>query len=235
MDSTQDTTIQKGIVHWLAREILGSVIVMGILFGITGRWDWWMGWALAGMYILLTAFSAIFILPVNPGMLVERAQPHNDTRKWDTTLVGIMGLLMLFEYALASLDVRFGWTPQFPLAVQISGLIVAVAGYDCLIIWAMVSNTFFVTTVRIQTDRQHRVVSHGPYRYIRHPGYLGILVTHLGIPLMLNSLWAFIPAVLIAAILVARTVLEDKTLHAELPGYANYAEFVRYRLLPGIW
>jgi protein-S-isoprenylcysteine O-methyltransferase Ste14 len=235
MNATQDTTIKKGIIRWLARETLGNIVVIGILFGITGRWDWWMGWALSGMYILLTALSAIFILPVNPSMLVERAQPHTDKRKWDTTLVGIMGILMLFEYALASLDVRMGWTPQLPFAIQIFGLVAAVVSYDFLIVWAMVSNTFFVTTVRIQTDRQHSVISNGPYRYIRHPGYLGILLMHLSVPLMLNSLWAFIPAFLIAVILVARTTLEDKTLHTELPGYEDYAERVRYRLLPGLW
>ena len=99
----------------------------------------------------------------------------------------------------------------------------------------MVSNAFFVTTVRIQTERQHTVASGGPYRYVRHPGYLGTLLLHLGVPFMLNSLWAIIPASLFVLVVIVRTALEDKALHAELSGYKEYAERVRYRLLPGVW
>ena len=99
----------------------------------------------------------------------------------------------------------------------------------------MVSNAFFVATVRIQTERQHTVASSGPYRYVRHPGYLGTLLLHLGVPFMLNSLWAVIPALMLTLVLIARTALEYKTLRAELSGYKEYAERVRYRLLPGAW
>jgi protein-S-isoprenylcysteine O-methyltransferase Ste14 len=131
--------------------------------------------------------------------------------------------------------VRLGWSPQFPLALQIIGLVVAVLGHDFLLVWAMVSNAFFVATVRIQTDRQHTVTSSGPYRFVRHPGYLGAILLHLGTPFMLNSLWAIIPAGLTILVLIVRTRLEDKTLQAELPGYADYVVRVHYRLFPGLW
>jgi protein-S-isoprenylcysteine O-methyltransferase Ste14 len=233
--STQDPRVRRGAIRWLVRETLGNLILIAILFGIVGRWDWWMGWALSGVYIIWTALTAILILPVNPEMLAERARPHPDTKKWDVVLLGLMGLFMVAQYVIASLDVRFSWSPQFPMALQIIGLIAAVVGNDILLVWAMVSNSFFVATVRIQTERGQTVVSGGPYRYVRHPGYLAALLLHLGVPFMLNSLWALIPAVLIALVLVVRTKLEDETLQAELPGYKEYAERVRYRLVPGIW
>ncbi|MDD5469133.1 MAG: isoprenylcysteine carboxylmethyltransferase family protein [Anaerolineales bacterium] len=230
-----DAKVRLGAIRWLARETMGNLILIAILFGIVGRWDWWMGWALSGIYIFWTAATAILILPTNPAMLAERSRPHADTRKWDVALMGAAGLLMVAEYVLASLDVRFSWSSQLPSILRAIGLVAAVAGYDILLVWAMVSNAFFVTTVRIQTERQHTVVSGGPYRFVRHPGYLGDLLLHWGVPFMLNSLWAIIPAVLLTLVLVARTALEDKTLHAELPGYTEYAERVRYRLLPGVW
>ena len=234
-NSTQDSKVRIGAIRWLVRETLGNLILIAILFGIVGRWDWWMGWALSVIYILWTVSTAILILPVNPAMLAERARPHADVKKWDMALLGAMGLLMVAEYAIASLDVRWSWSPPLPLVLQGIGLVVAILGYDFLLVWAMVSNAFFVATIRIQTDRQHSVASSGPYRYVRHPGYLGILLLHLGVPFMLNSLWAIIPAIMTALVLIVRTALEDKTLHAELSGYKEYTERVRYRLLPGVW
>ena len=234
-NSQQDFKIKKGAVRWLARETMGNLILIAILFGIVGRWDWWMGWALSAMYILWSAATAILILPVNPAMLAERARPNKDSKKWDMVLLSVMGLLMIGEYVTASLDVRLGWSLQFPLAVQIIGFIVALLGHDFLLVWAMVSNAFFVATVRIQMDRQHAVASGGPYRIVRHPGYLGAILLHLGTPFMLNSLWAIIPAGLTILVLIVRTILEDKMLQTELPGYAEYADRVRYRLIPGLW
>ncbi len=231
----QDTKVKTGAIRWLVRETLGNLILIAILFGVVGRWDWWMGWALSGMYVLWSASIAVLILPVNPAMLAERARPYKDIKKWDMVVLVLMGNLMIVEYVIASLDVRLGWSPQLPLALQIPGLLIAVFGHNFLFVWAMVSNAFFVATVRIQTDRQHEVASNGPYRYVRHPGYLGALLLHLGTPFMLNSLWALIPAGMTVLVLIVRTILEDKMLQAELPGYVEYANRVRYRLLPGVW
>lgn len=234
-NSNQDSKVKIGAIRWLIRETLGNLMLITILFGIVGRWDWWMGWALSAIYILWSAATAILILPVNPAMLAERARPNKDTKKWDVLLLSLMGLLMIVEYITASLDVRLGWSPQLPLFVQIVGLLVSVFGHDFLLVWAMASNAFFVATVRIQTDRQHAVVSSGPYRFVRHPGYLGAILLHLGTPFMLNSLWALIPAGLTIIVLIVRTKLEDKTLQADLSGYVEYSKRVRYRLFPGLW
>jgi protein-S-isoprenylcysteine O-methyltransferase Ste14 len=104
-----------------------------------------------------------------------------------------------------------------------------------LVVWAMVENPFFEPTVRIQEDRGHRVVSTGPYAVVRHPGYLSGILWTSSIPLIIGSLYAFIPAVLYGVLMVLRTHLEDRTLKDELAGYEEYSEKVRYRLFPGIW
>jgi len=234
-NSNRNPEVRRGAIRWIIRETLGNLILIGILFGIVGRWDWWMGWALSGIYIIWSVASAVLILPVNPAMLAERARPSKETRKWDMFLLSSMGLLMVVEYVVASLDVKWGWSPELPIVLKIIALLIAMFGYDILLVWSMVSNAFFVATVRIQTDRNHSVTTSGPYQYVRHPGYVGTILLDLMVPFMLNSLWAVIPGVLSALVLVIRTSMEDKTLIEELPGYKEYAERVHYRLIPGIW
>ncbi len=235
MDIPTSSTMNRGALRWLLRETLGNLTLIAILFGIVGRWNWPMGWALSGIYILWSLSCAVLILPHNPAMLAERAHVHPDRREWDIRLLGAMGILMVLQYVLASLDVRLGWTPPLPPGVRLAGLTLAILGYDGLLVWAMVTNAFFVATMRIQKERQQTVVSSGPYRLVRHPGYLGTMLLHLGVPFMLNALWALIPGVLIASVLIARTAREDRALHAELPGYPEYAARVRFRLFPGVW
>ena len=112
---------------------------------------------------------------------------------------------------------------------QIGAMLIVIAGY-ALVVWATGTNAFFSQVVRIQTERGHTVVSSGPYRYVRHPAYVGMILVVLGAPIMLGSWWALIPGVISAVLVIVRTALEDKTLQAELPGYADYAQRTRYRL-----
>ncbi len=231
----QNHNPKKGALRWLLRETIGNLVLILILFGLVGRWDWWNGWALSAVYILWSLGSIIFILPVNPQMLAERSRPQKGAKKWDLAMVSAMSVFLLATYIIACLDVRFGWATPFPLWAQITGLVAAVLGYDVILMWSMVSNAYFTAIVRIQTDRQHTVATGGPYRFVRHPGYVGTILCYLATPFLLGSLWAMIPAVLAAGVLVVRTGLEDKTLHEELPGYLEYAQQTRYRLVPGIW
>jgi protein-S-isoprenylcysteine O-methyltransferase Ste14 len=101
--------------------------------------------------------------------------------------------------------------------------------------WAQAVNKFFEPTVRIQTDRGQTVIDTGPYAVVRHPGYASWLPLSAGLALCLGSVWALIPAGLSSLVLIVRTHWEDQTLHAELPGYKEYAQRVRYRLLPWVW
>jgi protein-S-isoprenylcysteine O-methyltransferase Ste14 len=114
------------------------------------------------------------------------------------------------------------------------GAVLTIVGY-AILIWAMSANRFFSPLVRIQQERGHRVADSGPYRIIRHPGYLGAIGFSIGVPLLLGSLWALIPGLMSAGLYVLRTNLEDNTLASELPGYRKYLEQVRCRLLPGVW
>jgi protein-S-isoprenylcysteine O-methyltransferase Ste14 len=142
--------------------------------------------------------------------------------------------MLLPLWVVAGLDVRFHWTGGMPVAFHLGGLLANVLGY-ALFLWAMVSNAFFAEGVRIQQERGHAVATGGPYRYVRHPGYVGAIVASVGTPFLLGSLWGLIAAVLSATLYVVRTGLEDKTLMQELPGYADYARQTRHRLLPGFW
>lgn len=227
--------VKKTALRWLVRETIGNLFLIAILFGIVGRLNWWNGWALSAIYILWTLGSIIFILPVNPQMLAERSRPTAGGKKWDVVMVGIMGVFLMAAYVIACLDVRFGWSRPFPLYAQIIGVVVAMLGYDVLLVWSMIANAYFTAIIRIQTERQHRVASGGPYRLIRHPGYVGTILTHLATPFLLGSAWALIPAILAVIVLVVRTGLEDKTLQAELPGYKQYTQKTPYRLIPGVW
>jgi protein-S-isoprenylcysteine O-methyltransferase Ste14 len=221
-------------VRAVVREAIGVVFVAVTLFIPAGTLNWAMGWALVGLYAVWVAAMALILMPNNPDLLIERATRKKGNKTWDTVILSIVGLTTIAKYILAGLDVRFEWTAQMPLALQIAALVVAALGY-ALGTWAMGANAFFSKIVRIQKDRGHAVATGGPYRYLRHPGYLGTIVFELATPIMLGSLWALIPGGLGALLLIIRTVLEDRTLHEELDGYEKYAQKVRYRLLPGIW
>jgi protein-S-isoprenylcysteine O-methyltransferase Ste14 len=177
--------------------------------------------------------NSLFLLPRNPELIAERAQ-FKSARPWDEAIMLFITPLPFIAMILAGLDVRFGWTEGFPLSAQFLGLMFTILGYG-LVSWAMVSNKYFSSTVRIQTERDHRVVSGGPYRYLRHPGYLGMIMASLAMPILLGSFWALIPMLLLGAGYVARSALEDRTLKAELNGYEAYAKQTRYRLVPWLW
>jgi protein-S-isoprenylcysteine O-methyltransferase Ste14 len=225
----------KTALRWLIRETVGNLFLVAILFGIVGRWDWWNGWALAAIYLLWTLGSIIFIMPNNAQMLAERSRPKAGFKNWDFILVAAMGVFTLAAYLISCLDVRFGWSPPIPLGIEIAALFICMLGYDGLLLWSMVVNTFFTAIIRIQSEREHSVVNRGPYRLVRHPGYLASILTYGFTPLLLGSLWGLIPAVAAGIVLVVRTGLEDKTLKAELPGYQEYTRQTLYRLIPGIW
>jgi protein-S-isoprenylcysteine O-methyltransferase Ste14 len=225
----------EGIARW-AGQMTGGLVVFGaILFLAAGRLDWLAGWAYLGMNALTQVLTAIVLIPRRPEMLAERSRVREGTKGWDRFLapaVVIVGALVVL--ITAGLDARFAWTA--PIGIALWGLALALAfGCQMFFLWAMASNPFFATTIRIQDDRGHRVVSGGPYRLVRHPGYLGSLLYNLAIPLALGSLWTFLPALLTNVLIVVRTGLEDRTLRAELPGYREYAAVVRYRLFPGVW
>jgi protein-S-isoprenylcysteine O-methyltransferase Ste14 len=225
---------QQGITRWLVREYMGVVVVALSLFLPAGRWDWGWGWALVAIYLLWTSANTLLLWRRNPDLLVERATRHKDIKSWDTAIMSVVGLLTLAKHTTAGLDVRYSWSVGPAPSLRVILWLVAASGY-ALGTWAMVSNAYFTTLNRIQTERGHAVADGGPYRYVRHPGYSGVVLFELATPLVLGSWWALIFGVVNAALIVARTALEDRSLKADLPGYTEYAEKTRYRLLPGVW
>jgi protein-S-isoprenylcysteine O-methyltransferase Ste14 len=231
-------TQQNKPVLW--RAIVQMVIIILIApfipMIISSQWDWWQAWAYAVVSILSFILSRLVVVRKHPDLIKERARfmQAKDTKPWDKVLAPLLGLGSILILVVTGLDKYYGWAFASNLTVNLIALTGIVLGYG-FSSWALIENRFFSGTVRIQTERGHHVVSTGPYRIMRHPGYAGGLFGYVFIPLLLDSLWAFIPAILLVIVMVTRTALEDKTLQAELPGYKEYAQKTRYRLLPGIW
>lgn len=218
-------------------QLVFVLIVMPLLpMLISGAWAWWEAW----IYAVLTFFGFMISRGLasrrHPDILDERARSMGlqGAKSWDKILAPVVALGSFVILIVAGVDKLNGWTAPYSITAKIATVIVIVVGY-ALGTWALVENKFFSGVVRIQSDRGHRVVTTGPYRFVRHPGYAGALWTYLAMPILLDSIWAFIPALLLVFALVLRTSLEDQTLQAELPGYKEYTQKTRYRLFPGIW
>jgi protein-S-isoprenylcysteine O-methyltransferase Ste14 len=208
-----------------------------VLFGSSGQLDWWMGWIYIGMTTAFSMGSRIIMFRKYPDLIADRAKlsDKDDTKSWDKTLaplVAILGPTVMLP--VAGLDMRFAWSPNLPLVFQVTDLVITALGYS-LGVWATAVNRFFSSVVRIQQERGHSTITSGPYRYVRHPGYAGGILVNSAMSLVLDSLWALIPAVLVNCLLIVRTALADRTLHEELVGYSDYAGRVCYRLFPGVW
>jgi protein-S-isoprenylcysteine O-methyltransferase Ste14 len=231
-------TQQNKPVIWrtIVQMVIVVVIAPFIPLIISARWDWWQAWAYAVSSILAFAISRLIVARKHPDLIAERARfmDAKDTKPWDKILAPLLGLGSILILVVAGLDKYYGWSSASNSALNLVALIGIVLGYG-FSSWALIENRFFAGTVRIQTERGHYVISTGPYRIVRHPGYAGGLFGYVFIPLLLDSFWAWIPTILLAVVMITRTALEDKTLQAELPGYKEFAQKTRYRLLPGIW
>ena len=213
--------------------VLGVIPLLPML--ISGKWDWWQAWVMAGIFVLGFLVSRAIAARKTPDILKERANynQQENTQPWDKWLSPAVAFGSVFILLVAGLDAKYRWSAGFSGLVEMIGLALILLGY-LLGTYAFVTNAFFSGTVRIQDDRGHKVVSDGPYAWVRHPGYLGSLITNLGIPLLLDSAWAYIPAIIFNILFIVRTLLEDQFLQQNLEGYREFAQKVRYRLFPGI-
>jgi protein-S-isoprenylcysteine O-methyltransferase Ste14 len=211
------------------------VIPMLPLF-ISWQWDWWEAWAYALINILGFAISRILAGRKHPDLIRERSRylQHPNPEPWDKSLSPLMGLWGALIPITAGLGARFDLSAGFNGGLKILSLIIFLLGYG-LSSYALMENRFFSGMVRIQTERGHHVISSGPYRWVRHPGYTGAIINYLMVPFLLDSIWTFLPVILSTIFIFIRTALEDQTLQKKLPGYQEYAGQVKYRLIPGIW
>lgn len=228
--------VRDKINKWVIQAAVGVIGYGVVLFLAAGTLDWAWGWVLLAILTALMASHPLLLIPINPELLAEREKGilAEGVKAWDKWITSASGGMMIFTWIIAGLDVRLKWTGSMPVAIHLAGTLFVLLGY-ALFMWAMVSNAFFSEGVRIQKERGHAVATSGPYRFVRHPGYLGTIVAHLATPFLLGSPWALIPAGLLSALFVLRTLLEDKMLLEELPGYRTFAGRTRFRLLPPIW
>ena len=225
---------QPAVRRRMIQVLLTFLIQAALLFTSAGTLVWPIAWVLQAEYIAIFFLNRYYFLRDKPELIAERGKPKQGVKKWDKIITAVLMPFNLSLLVIIGLDKRFTWSPDFPLTLQITGLFL-IAGGQLLFSWAMASNPFFSTLVRIQKDRGQIVAQQGPYRFVRHPGYVGYILFTLATPLALSSLWGFLPAGIISALLVLRTHFEDKTLLSELEGYDLFSNQTKYRLIPGVW
>ncbi|MCX5834427.1 MAG: isoprenylcysteine carboxylmethyltransferase family protein [Deltaproteobacteria bacterium] len=218
-----------------ARIALGFVVICAAFFGPAGTIKWPEAWIYIVTQFSFSTAMAVWLKKNNPGLLRERLTlVKRSAREWDKVILAISTVIFIPYMLLPGFDaVRYGWS-QVPFLLKIAafaGIIFSLV----VVFWIMRVNTFLSRFAEIQRDRGHRVITEGPYRYIRHPMYAAIIVLIISIPLLLGSLWSLIPGGMMIILIIIRTALEDRMLQAELDGYRSYADKVRYRLLPGLW
>ncbi|MGZ3697437.1 MAG: methyltransferase family protein [Bdellovibrionota bacterium] len=216
------------------RNSLVTLVFLGFLLGSAGSLDYWQAWLYAGVSVAMNLATQL-ALRGNPDLSKERSKPGAGMQKWDKAVLGIGLLLTVITLVVAGLDTgRFHWSSGFPWEWSLLGVGLNVLGM-AIFLRAMTENHFFSAVVRIQTDREQSVCTTGPYRLVRHPGYVGLIIGTLGFPFLFVSVWSVIPTLLSVATLIARTAMEDRFLEAQLKGYRDYQRITRYRLVPGIW
>jgi protein-S-isoprenylcysteine O-methyltransferase Ste14 len=223
----------------LLRAVLQAVtlpLILGIAL-LLPAWtlSWPAAWSLLAAYVGGMLLTNLWLVARHPGLARERLIIPRSSERWDLRIIQITNVLLLaVMLPLAGVDHRLGVSPAVPAAVSLCALFLFAAMF-LFMAWAMSVNDYFSSAVRLQTDRGQTVVRRGPYRAVRHPGYVAMIIQFLAIPVVLGSLWALIPAAAAAAVYVYRTRREDDLLMHALAGYAEYSRQVPYRLIPGIW
>lgn len=223
--------LRRNVLRKIGQLIIVDIFTGVLLFLGAGTIHWFYAWLYVTLCCVVTLLEPL-VVPLET--VAERGSNKKNVEKWDKVIVKILAVSGFSIYITAGLDFRWHWTPELSAATHIWAILFFLLGL-ALTAWAMYVNHFFSTAVRMQFDRGHKVCATGPYRYVRHPGYLGIVTYHLAAPIFLGSIWAMIPALTTMILFIIRTALEDRTLIQKLPGYQEYAERTRYRLIPWLW
>ena len=227
---------KKFSIRTIIQMLVYIVLIPFLPLLISQRWGWWEAWVYAFAYIASFIASRVLVAKVHPDLIEERGKflEHKNNQPWDNILAPLVGLGGNLIPLTAGLEAYYGELYPFNLVLKLVALALFLAGYA----WgtyALLENRFFSGTVRLQSERGHHVISSGPYHVMRHPGYAGALLSFFATPIFLGSLWAFVPVLFFTVVVVIRTRLEDRFLQESLPGYTEYAQQVRWRLIPGIW
>ncbi len=213
---------------------IGVLVLACPIYIAGGRLLYWQ----ANLYVIVALAGTMLshlLTPKGSDLTAERASRAREGVKWDRTILLFLFLSNIATFVLAGLDSgRFNWSGRTPLAITVAGVLMMVTG-QILFAWAKRENAFFSSTVRIETERKHTVCETGPYRIVRHPGYLGLIISTLGFPLIMNSYWAFTFAAISVGILALRARMEDSYLNSNLEGYSDYALRSRWLLIPHLF
>jgi protein-S-isoprenylcysteine O-methyltransferase Ste14 len=214
----------------LLRVGLGLPLIALVILLPAGKWDYWQGWMWMATILLPMFFIVPYFMVKDPALL-ERRMRMREKEAAQRKIIALSYLYFLVAFVLPGLDVRFGWSNVPPwVSILADGFVLA--GYMTFV-WVLTANSYLSRTVEV--DAGQTVVSNGPYGIVRHPMYAGVIVMYIASPLALGSYWAILPAALVIPLLVARIRNEEEVLLRDLPGYAEYRQKIKYRLLPGIW
>jgi len=234
---SEPTQTSPPLPRVLARmvRLAASFAVFGaLLFLAAGRLDWWEVWLFLAIYYMVALIGQLWIMRRDPALDQERSRLGQNVKRWDRAIVVANWMLTLALLIVIGLDAgRLHWS-AVPLGWRLAGGLGLIPCFG-LTLWAARANTFLSGQVRIQTERGHHAVTGGPYRYVRHPMYLSMILYDVCLPVLLGSWWALSVSAIMITLIVIRTALEDRTLQNELTGYAAYTRQTRYRLLPGLW
>lgn len=218
----------------LVTSLITTLIFTAILLIAAGKLNYLEAWLYSGTGII-TSFMTYFATRNNEELMKERSMIGEGSKSWDKLILGISTIIFVIFLVVAGLDSgRYGWSPKMHWSIYVAGIALIIAG-QTLFLSAKKENSFFSSVVRIQTNRGHKVCDTGVYRIVRHPGYLGMIISNLGLPLITGSFWSSIPVFIGIILLLIRTYLEDETLKKELNGYAEFTQKTRKRIIPGVW
>jgi protein-S-isoprenylcysteine O-methyltransferase Ste14 len=225
-----------GLVIRAAVQFFFSIILIGgLLFLSAGTIRWSRAWFHLGLWTVTLSVNLIILIKMNPSLLDARTKRRKFESRFDMFLMlFIMTPALVAVPIVAGLDtIRYQLLP-IPFWAVLPAVLFHITG-NAVILWSMVINPYSEKTIRIQTERGHHAVTTGPYAIVRHPMYTGFILFFLSIPLILGSGWAFVPVTVACAVLIIRTIFEDRFLKKNLSGYKDYIQKTRYMLLPGIW
>jgi protein-S-isoprenylcysteine O-methyltransferase Ste14 len=225
-----------GMIAKLLLQNTIVVIAMGaLLFAAAGSLDWPAAWVMLIVSAILGPACGLWLAKTDPALLAERMRPTFQANQpaADKIFMLIFFLALLLWFVAIGLDRRAN-ASDVPLLLQAIGLAMYLLSI-AFIMWVFRENSFAAPVVKVQAARHQRVISSGPYAFVRHPMYSGIMLYFLGIPLLLGSWWGVAFAPVFAILFAIRARIEERALVEGLPDYADYAARVRYRLVPGLW
>jgi protein-S-isoprenylcysteine O-methyltransferase Ste14 len=228
-----DGHVMKSVLRRSLLSLLAFLLVLGLALFVPGGIGWRHGWLFIAVFVLEVNLGALYLWRVNPEIFVARSKIHSGTKPWDKVALFLLFPSFMAIFPVAGLDSRFQWSSA-PAWLIVLGYVLLTVGMLGSV-WVEAVNRFAEPSVRIQTERGHTVVDTGPYRLVRHPMYVSAFLLFFGFALALGSFWALVPAAVASLVLIVRTTLEDRMLQNELAGYKQYAQRVRYRLLPRVW